>query len=255
VLLEIEQLTKRFGGLVAVDNFTAGVEEGEIVGLIGPNGSGKTTLFNVVTGIHAPNSGRVHFRNQDITGYRPHKIAQLGIGRTFQLSPVFADFTVLENVSASFHLVPKSRLWDSYFNTRTYRRNEAQIEEEAWQILEWVGLDSYADELAKNLPHAFTKLLGVARALATRPRLLLLDEPLGGMNPEEIRFSIERFARLRAQGVTIFIVEHNMQILNLCDRVIVISFGQKIFEGSPNEVKNNEEVIAAYFGVVDAAED
>jgi branched-chain amino acid transport system ATP-binding protein len=255
LLLEIEQLTKRFGGLVAVDGFSAGIEQGEIVGLIGPNGSGKTTLFNTITGIYAPDSGRVRFNGREVTGYRPHKIAKLGMGRTFQLSPLFTDFTVLENVSASFHLRPKSRLWEAYFNTRRYRRNEAQIEQEAWQILEWVGLDSHSHELARNLPHAFMKLLGVARALATHPQMLLLDEPLGGMNPEEIKFSMERFGILRDEGITILIVEHNMQILDLCDRVIVISFGQKIFEGSPHEVREDDEVISAYFGVPGASED
>ncbi len=248
MLLDIENVTKKFGGLLAVNNFSAAINEGEIVGLIGPNGSGKTTLFNTITGVYPPTSGKVVFNGHDITKRHPHDVAKLGVGRTFQLNPLFADFTVLENVSASFHLVPKSRLFDVYFNTRKYRRNEAQIEQEAWQILEWVGLAPHSNELAKNLPHAFMKLLGVARALATRPKLLLLDEPLGGMNPEEIKFSMQRFSRLRDEGITIFIVEHNMQILDLCDRVVVISFGQKICEGLPREVRENEEVISAYFG-------
>jgi branched-chain amino acid transport system ATP-binding protein len=248
MFLEMKGLTKHFGGLAAVVEFDMVVHKGEIVGLIGPNGAGKTTVFNLITGVYPPTKGRVKYDGTDITGRKPHKVAELGIGRTFQLNPLFGDFTVLENVSASFHLHPRSSLLDIYFNTTSYRRNEAYILEQSLEILRLVGLDKVKDELAKNLPHGYQKMLGVARALATRPKLLLLDEPLAGMNPSEIDFTLSNIRKTQQQGVTVLIVEHNMQILDLCDRVIVISFGQKICEGLPREVRNNKDVIAAYFG-------
>jgi branched-chain amino acid transport system ATP-binding protein len=248
MLLEIKGLTKHFGGLAAVSKFDMNVNRGEIVGLIGPNGAGKTTVFNLITGVFPPTRGQVIYEGTDITGKKPHKVAEMGIGRTFQLNPLFGGFTVLQNVSASFHLHPRSSLIDIYFNTTTYRRNEAYILEQSLEILRLVGLERVKDELARNLPHGYQKMLGVARALATRPKLLLLDEPLAGMNPEEIEFTLRNILRTREQGVTILIVEHNMQILDLCDRVVVISFGQKICEGLPGEVREDREVITAYFG-------
>ncbi len=248
MLLEIKDLTKQFGGLTAVNRFDMYIDEGEIVGLIGPNGAGKSTIYNLVTGIYAPNRGRVIFNGKDITRMKPHRVAALGIGRTFQLNPLFPDFTVLQNVSASFHLHPHSNLFDIYFNTPTYRRNEAIIQQRSLEILQLVGLEKVKDDLAKNLPHGYQKMLGVARSLATQPKLLLLDEPLGGMNPAEIDFSLNSIKKMRQQGITIMIVEHNMRILDLCDRVVVINFGQKICEGLSEEVRENKEVISAYFG-------
>jgi branched-chain amino acid transport system ATP-binding protein len=248
MLLEIRELTKHFGGLAAVSQFDMFVNEGEIVGLIGPNGAGKTTVFNLITGVYPPTGGKVIYDGKEITGKKPHKVAGLGIGRTFQLNPLFAEFTVLQNVSASFHLHPRSSLLDIYFNTATYRRNEAYILEQSLEILRLVGLEHVKDELARNLPHGYQKMLGVARALATRPKLLLLDEPLAGMNPSEIDFTLTNIRKTQQQGVTVLIVEHNMQILDLCDRVVVISFGQKICEGIPGEVRENQEVITAYLG-------
>jgi branched-chain amino acid transport system ATP-binding protein len=253
MLLEIKGLTKQFGGLTAVNQFDAYVNQGEIVGLIGPNGAGKSTLFNLITGVILSSKGQVIFDGKDITHKKPHQVASLGIGRTFQLNPLFADFTVLENVSASFHLHPRSSLIDIYFNTPRYRKNEAYIKEQSLDILRTVGLEKVKDELAKNLPHGYQKMLGVARALAVRPRLLMLDEPLGGMNPSEIEFSLKAIQNMRQEGITILIVEHNMQILNICDRVVVISFGQKICEGLPMEVRENKDVISAYFGGEHAA--
>jgi len=253
MLLETKGLAKQFGGLTAVSGFDMFVEKGEIVGLIGPNGAGKSTFFNLVTGVYPPSEGRVIFDGMDITGKKPHQVAALGIGRTFQLNPLFADFTVLDNVSTSFHLRPRSSLFAIYFNTSTYRSNEALILDRSLEILHVVGLDKVKDELARNLPHGYQKMLGVARALATQPKLLLLDEPLGGMNPEEIDFTLKAIRNMRDQGMTVLIVEHNMQILDLCDRVVVISFGQKICEGSPKEVRGDKGVIEAYFGGEHAA--
>ena len=248
MLLELKGLTKHFGGLAAVNQFDMHVNQGEIVGLIGPNGAGKTTVFNLITGVYPPTRGQVIYDGAEITGKKPHKVAELGIGRTFQMNPLFGDFTVLQNVSASFHLHPRSSLLDIYFNTATYRRNEEYILEQSLEILRLVGLEHVRGELARNLPHGYQKMLGVARALATRPKLLLLDEPLAGMNPAEIEFTLTNIRKTKEQGVTILIVEHNMQILELCDRVVVISFGQKICEGSPGEVREDRGVISAYLG-------
>jgi branched-chain amino acid transport system ATP-binding protein len=248
MLLEIKGLMKQFGGLMAISNFDMHVNRGEIVGLIGPNGAGKTTLFNIITGVYPATKGKVIFDGKDITGMKAHRVAELGIGRTFQLNPLFNDFTVLENVSASFQLHPKSSLFDTYFNTRTYRRNEALIMEQSEEILRTVGLDHVKDTLAKNLPHGYQKMLGIARAMATRPKLMMLDEPLGGMNPTEIDFTLKAIKNTQQQGMTILIVEHNMTILNFCDRVVAINFGQKVCEGSPQEVRENPVVSLAYFG-------
>lgn len=253
MLLEISGLTKYFGGLAAVSQFDMHVNEGEIAGLIGPNGAGKTTLFNLVTGVLRPTRGKVMFDGKDITNKKPHQVAELGIGRTFQLNPLFANFTVLQNVSASFHLHPRSSLLDIYFNTATYRNNEAYILEQSLEILKLVGLDQVKDELAKNLPHGYQKMLGIARALAVKPKLLLLDEPIAGMNPDEIDFTMTGIRKTRQQGTTIVVVEHNMRIMDLCDRVVVINFGKKITEGLPKEVRENQEVIQAYFGGEHAA--
>jgi len=251
--IEISGLTKYFGGLAAVSQLDMYVNEGEILGLIGPNGAGKTTVFNLITGVFPPTKGRVIFEGTDITGRKPHVIAKLGIGRTFQLNPLFADFTVLQNVSASFYLHPRSSLLDIYFNTATYRRNEAYILEQSLEILRLVGLDKVRYELAKNLPHGYQKMLGMARALAIRPKLLLLDEPLAGMNPDEIDFTMTAIKKTKQQGITLVLVEHNMQIMDLCDRVVVINFGQKIAEGSAEDIRKNKDVIRAYFGVEHAA--
>ena len=248
MLLEINGLTKYFGGLFAVHQFDMQIDEGEIVGLIGPNGAGKTTTFNLITGVFRPNNGNIKFAGKDITGKRPHEIAKLGIARTFQLNPLFGDFTVLENISASFHLYPRSSLWDIYFNTATYRRNEAYISEQSLEILKLIGLDKMKDELSKNLAHGHQKMLGIGRALAVNPKLLLLDEPLGGMNPDEIDFTIRAIKKTRQKGVTILLVEHNMRIMEFCERIIVVNFGKKIAEGSPEEVRGNQEVIRAYLG-------
>ena len=248
MLLEIRGLTKYFGGLAAVHQLDMYVSEGEIVGLIGPNGAGKTTVFNLMTGVLRPTKGKIMFDGKDITGKKSDVVAGLGIARTFQLNPLFPDFTVLENVMASFYLHPRSSLLDTYFNTATYRRNEAYISDQSLEILQLVGLDKVKDELAKNLPHGYQKMLGIARALAVKPKLLLLDEPIGGMSPEEISFTMAAIEKTRQQGVTILLVEHNMRIMDLCDRAVVINFGEKIAEGSIEEVRENKEVIRAYFG-------
>ena len=253
VLLETKGLTKHFGGLAAVSQLDMSVNRGEIVGLIGPNGAGKTTVFNLITGFLRPTSGRVLFDGLDITGKKPHWIAGTGIGRTFQLAYLFPDFTVMENVVASFYLYPRSGFWEALFNTPAYRKKEKDILNQAKEVLRLVGLDRVEDELAKNLPHGHQKVLNVARALAIKPKLLLLDEPIAGMTRDEIVFSLGVFDKIRSQGITILFVEHNMEFMSLCDRVIVLNFGNKIAEGSSEEVRQNEAVIQAYFGSEHAA--
>jgi branched-chain amino acid transport system ATP-binding protein len=248
MLLEIKGLTKYFGGLAAVHDFDMYINDGELLGLIGPNGAGKTTIFNLITSIYRPTRGKIIFDGNDITSKKSHEIARLGIGRTFQLNPLFSDFTVLQNVSTSFHVHPKSSLLDIYFNTAKYRRNEAYILEQSREILKMVGLDKVENELAKNLPHGYQKMLGIARALAVKPKLLILDEPIAGMNPSEIDFTLDAIRKMQQQKITILLVEHNMKILDLCEKVVVINFGQKIAEGLPKDVRENKEVIKAYFG-------
>ena len=253
MLLETNALTKSFGGLTAVSNLNMHINQGEIVGLIGPNGAGKTTTFNLITGIHRPTEGNVLFEGSNITGKKPHLVARRGIGRTFQLASLFPDFTVLDNVVASFYLYPKSGFWETLLNTSSYRKKEEYILGRATEILQLVGLNDVKDELAGNLPHGYQKILGVARALAVKPKLLLLDEPIAGMTHKEIEFSLGAFEKMRSQGMTILLVEHNMEIMGLCDRIIVLNFGRKIAEGLPKEVRQNEDVIQAYFGSSDAA--
>ena len=247
-LLETKGLTKRFGGLTVMNDLNFSIEEGEIKGLLGPNGAGKSTFFNLITGVYAPTSGTITYNGKDITKAKPHQVAELGIGRTFQLNPLFGEFTVFENVTAAFHLRPHTSVPQIFFNTKTYRENEKYAAKEADEILEFLGLSHVRNELAKNLPHGYQKILGVARALATQPKLIMLDEPLGGMNPEEIAFSIDAISKMRDKGITVLVVEHNMQILDILDSVTVISFGEKIFEGTPEGMRQDPTVIETYFG-------
>ena len=252
MLLEIKELTKQFGGLTAVSQLDMYVNEGEIVGLIGPNGAGKTTVFNLVTGVLRPTAGKVMFDGKDITGKSPHLVAKLGIGRTFQLNPLFADFTVLENVVASSHLRPRSSLLDIYFNTATYRRNEAHILDESLEILRLVGLDKVKDELAKNLSHGYQKALSITRALAVKPKLLLLDEPATALSQDKVEMIMGLVTRLREAGTTIVLIEHNMRaIMDYCDRIVVLAYGKKIADGLPQEIRENKEVIEAYQGLME----
>lgn len=250
MLLQTKDLCKRFKGLKAINNLNLHVDKGEILGLIGPNGAGKSTFFNLVTGVFPPTSGEIIFENKDITKKRPYQVAMMGIGRTFQLNPLFGDFTVFENITAAHYLHPHSSLLSIYFNTKKYRENEKESARSADEIIEFLRLTPMRNELAKNLPHGYQKMLGVARALATMPKLLMFDEPLGGMNPEEIHFTIDAIKSMRDSGMTVLVVEHNMQILSICDRVTVISFGEKICDGTPDEVRRNEDVIRTYLGGV-----
>lgn len=253
MFLETRGLTRYFGGLAAVLRLDMSVCEGEIVGLMGPNGAGKTTVFNLITGFLRPSAGSILFEGKDIGGKKPHLIARMGIGRTFQLAYLFPEFTVFENIVSSFNLHPKSGFWEALFKTPSYRRKQRVIFEQAEEILHLVGLDEVRDVLGRNLPHGYQKLLTMARALAIKPKILLLDEPIGGMSFEEVKYAMSVIEKIRSRGITILLVEHNMRIMTLCDRVIVINFGNKIAEGSMEEVRQDKDVMKAYFGREDAA--
>jgi branched-chain amino acid transport system ATP-binding protein len=249
-MLEIKQLTKHFGGLAAVDGLDMNVNRGEIVGLIGPNGAGKTTVFNLITGFHKPTKGQVTFEQVSITAQTTHSIAEKGIVRTFQETALLSDLTVLQNVSVARHLHPRTGFWEALFNAPSYRKKEKYIFDRVIETLQFLGLDTIKDELTQNLPHGHQRLLGIAIALSANPKLLLLDEPLSGMNASEVTEAMAFINKIRSTGTTILLVEHNMKaVMEVCDRVIVLNFGRKIAEGTPEEVKENREVIEAYLGV------
>ncbi|MGH7775994.1 MAG: ABC transporter ATP-binding protein [Candidatus Dormibacterales bacterium] len=248
-LLTVSGLTKRFGGLTAVDEVSFGVRRGEIFALIGPNGAGKTTLFNSVTGLFPPTSGRVVLDGQDITGLRPHRIAKLGIGRTFQNIRLFDYMTVQDNVRLGQHSRMHAKLWDAVFKTRREREEEAQVSERALELLRFVGLERHAENFARNLPYGLQRRLEIARALATRPKLLLLDEPAAGFTPQEKTQLMALVQRIRSSGITIFLIEHDMRlVMGVSERIVVIDHGEKIAEGSPEEVRSNPRVVEAYLG-------
>lgn len=248
-MLEIRGLTKYFGGLSAVNNLDMTVNQGEIVGLIGPNGAGKTTVFNLITGFIRPTEGQIIFEQSDITGQPTHSIADKGIVRTFQLNAFLQDMTVLQNALVSCHLHPKVGVWEAILNIPGYRKKERYACNHAMDILQFLGLDSVKDELAQNLPHGHQRLLGIAMALSANPKLLLLDEPLAGMNAAEVRESLTFVNKIRSAGTTVLLVEHNMRaVMELCDKIVVINFGCKIAEGLPEEIRRNKDVIESYLG-------
>jgi|MudIll2142460700_1097286.scaffolds.fasta_scaffold06955_3 branched-chain amino acid transport system ATP-binding protein len=249
-MLEIKGLTKHFGGLAAITEFDMSIDRGEVVGLIGPNGAGKTTMFNLITGFIPPTRGHILFEQVDITGKGTHAIAAKGIVRTFQQNAFLPDMTVLQNVLTSCYLHPKSGVWEAIFNTPGYRKKEQNALHHAMEIIEFLGLDSVSDELAQSLPHGYQRLIGIAIALSASPRLLLLDEPLAGMNANEVNETLVFINKIRSVGTTVLLVEHNMRaVMKICDRIVVINFGRKIAEGFPQEVKRNKDVIEAYLGV------
>ena len=247
-VLHIENLTMRFGGVVAVDNFSMDINKGEIVALIGPNGAGKTTAFNAVTGVYQPTDGRIILLDENITGLRPDQITAKGIARTFQNIRLFSSMTVFENVLTAQHLRRTSNLFSATF--RLNRAEEKRMREDTDALLKEVGLYEMRDEMATSLPYGKQRLLEIVRALAVRPKLLLLDEPAAGMNPQETDELGEFIKHIRDEfDLTVFIIEHHMNlVMKISDRIYVIEFGKQIAEGKPEEIQNNQDVIDAYLG-------
>jgi len=248
-LLEVRNLSKHFGNLMAVDDVSFAVEEGEIRGLIGPNGAGKTTMFSLISGFLQPTKGEVIWRGENLAGKPPNTMVRKGIARTFQLTTLFKELTALENVIMACHLHTGTRLWQQFLRTGAVRQREKEIEQKAIGLLEKTGIAEARDETAQNLPHGHQRILGIAIALATKPSLLLLDEPVTGMNPTETEATMEVVRRLRNEGITILLVEHDMKaVMSTCDKLTVMSFGKKIAEGLPEEVRKNQAVVEAYLG-------
>jgi branched-chain amino acid transport system ATP-binding protein len=249
-LLELKNATIKFGGLVAVKDLSFSVAEGELFGLIGPNGAGKTTVFNLITGVYAPTSGDIVFGGKPIQGMPPHKIARVGVARTFQNIRLFTGMSVIENVMVSNHMHCKVGILASIFRSAAFQGNEKEYREEAMRLLELFQLDKLADEAAANLPYGSQRRLEIARALATRPKLLLLDEPAAGMNPQESADLMRLIRRLRDEfKVTILLVEHNMKVvMGVCERIQVLVHGEGIAVGDPGAIRGDAKVIEAYLG-------
>jgi len=249
-LLEAENITKVFGGLMAVNSVSLTVEKGSIVSVIGPNGAGKTTFFNVLTGIYKPDGGTITFDGESIVGLRPDQITQRGIARTFQNIRLFGNMTALENVMVGMHSRLRSGVWGAIFQTPATRTEEKRARQRARELLAFVGLERRMDELAKNLPYGDQRRLEIARALATQPKLILLDEPTAGMNPQETAEATELIRRLRDElGITVILIEHDMRVvMTISERITVLDYGSKIAEGKPEEIRTNPRVIEAYLG-------
>ena len=251
-ILEVRGLSRRFGGLMAVSDLSFSVEEREIRGLIGPNGAGKTTTFNVISGFYPPSTGSVRFRGEEVSGLRTSALAARGLVRTFQATTLFQEMSVLDNVRVGCHLQARTGPLRALFGAD--RRREEAARARADEILDFFGLGARRDDLAMSLPHGLQRTLGVAVAFAAGPRLLLLDEPFTGMNPEETRQMMEVVRRVRARGITILLVEHDMQaVMGLCDRITVLHFGRRLAEGSPAEVRRHPGVLDAYLGAAGSA--
>lgn len=248
-ILEIQALTRRFGGLTAVDSVSMSVEAGEIRGLIGPNGAGKTTTLNLISGLTRPTAGRMMMGGVDVTGRRADHLAALGIRRTFQNLKLFSELTVLQNVMVGLHTSGRSGVFDAILGSRRQRREEEMMVAESMSALEIVGLADSADRPASDLAYGHRRLLELARAIVAKPVLLLLDEPAAGLNSSEAASLVQLIRRINTQGVTMVLVEHHMDvIMAACSRITVLNYGQKLAEGTPAEIRSNELVIEAYLG-------
>jgi branched-chain amino acid transport system ATP-binding protein len=247
--LEVHKMSKRFGGLRALSGVDLNIETGQIHSIIGPNGAGKTTLLNVISGILSPTEGKVLFNGRDLTKHKVHKRVGLGVARTFQGSVLLREKTVLENIIIGCHQQTKESFWGSFLGVQSARKAELDSRKKALKMAESTGLAGWEDKFAKELPHGLQRILGLCIALATKPTLLMLDEPVTGMNATEIAVMMNLIRKIRDEGVTIVLVEHNMKaVMGLSDRITVLSYGEKIAEGSPEEIRADRHVIEAYLG-------
>ena len=250
VLLKAENVSEVFGGLKAVSDFNFYINKGELVGLIGPNGAGKTTAFNMITGVYEPTTGTIDFDGKSIVGLKPYQITQRGIARTFQNIRLFSELSVLDNVKIAYHSHVKYTVAEAVIRLGRYFREEKEIEEKSMALLKIFKLDDKAHEMAKNLPYGAQRRLEIARALAAQPKLLLLDEPAAGMNPQETKELMEMIRWIRKEfGLTVLLIEHDMSlVMGICERIYVLEYGVIIAKGTPDEIKRDPEVIRAYLG-------
>jgi branched-chain amino acid transport system ATP-binding protein len=249
-LLQIENLTHFFGGLRAVSNFEAQIEKGEIVGLIGPNGAGKTTIFNLICGLYRPTEGKITLNGSNIAGLPAHEVASTGVGRTFQNLRLFRNLTVLHNIKIAQYSQINYSLADAFLRTKHYQEEEKKAEERAYQLLDTLSISHYADQLALNLPYGDQRRVEMARAMALKPKLLLLDEPTAGMSPSEMIRMAELIEEVKEKfDLTIFLIEHRMRVvMGICERILAIDFGALIGQGTPDQIRNNPKVKKAYLG-------
>jgi len=254
IILEASGLSKRFGGLLANDDvsLSLGTETGKVTSVIGPNGAGKSTFFKMLAGFCTPTTGKVRLFGEDITGLNPHKISARGLVRTFQETTIFPELTALEHVALARQLSRSANDFQVFANTASARRDEDRMRTDALEILRFLDLDGVADSVAKTLPHGYLRLLGIAMGMAASPKVLLLDEPYAGLNPDETDRAVELTRKIAASGVSILLVEHDMKaVMKISDHIHVLYFGKKIAEGTPEEIRNNEQVIEAYLGKED----
>ncbi len=252
VVLQVNKVTQRFGGLVALSDVSMEVSEGEIVGIIGPNGAGKTTLFNVITGMYCPTEGKVFMLGKDVTGWKPHEITRAGFSRTFQNIRLFPKMTVLDNVLVGMHTNTRAGLPSAIFNTKAKREEEWQMEERAGELLRLLGLYEVRYEMSTSLPYGDQRKLEIARALATQPKLLLLDEPAAGMNEQETKELLDIVMKLKQMDYTVLLIEHDMKfVMNICERIYVLDNGALIADGVPEKIRSSQAVIEAYLGKED----